>query len=674
MKKIVLLAIISFVIAHLPANAQQKPAATVLPDISKLQSMSPAEREKYKQQMQKNLSAQAKQISQKYDIKIDETRLPDFELKPPPKDLQRLAMVPIKAPSRMELMTAVQSSRQQLEKAATAPVIAEVKKMVTEQDAAELQRSSVALWYQDKPIEALLTSVGAVQKNGDEVIAWNNLAAMFNMAGLEEKAIPILMHHLANIPDNSLLLNNIGQSFMGLGDMARAEQYFRQCLAIDELNPEANRSMGMIQLFKKQQAEAQKYFEKELEVAHRRSTLAQLKRMGVKIDLNAIRKRRSNVPQRDLFYEISLHKFRIPDLPETPDQSKPWWDAHAGYMNSLAAELLFWTNEGMMTDEDRKADGRKPAGLYSDLCNELLSDLGDTFAPILGLLSESDAAQMEDMITAYWEKRRLAVCETPPQSPGNTETVFKAYEKKCCDLHTPIIADYMQKRNGFVQARYNIADARWKEYINGMISIVQLHPTIANKKMVYNTVASYFSFVITTINTAAVFEDMPAGCDTKMTSQEANDIIETRHDIELDCPQWLNLEFDLQVAKLKADCNKYAIESTKGLLLGYEKNFKTGTSTIAAGVGVEQKFGSLAKLSAKQMVYIAFDNNNQFSDFGLKGTAEGKVGLSTDALVTNGIGKVGTTLAGVEGGYTLGINSGFKGGVKGKGVIAEYLK
>jgi tetratricopeptide (TPR) repeat protein len=673
MKKIILLVCAVFGIASATVSAQQKPAAPVMPDISKLQKMSPAELEKYKQEMLKNASLKAKQLSQKYDIKIDETRLPDFELKPPPKDLQRLAMVPIKAPSRMELLSAIQTSKKQIEKAATAPVIAEVKKMVTEQNAAELQRSSVALWYQDKPIAALLTSMGAVEKKDDEVIAWNNLAALFNMAGLEEKAIPILMHHLANIPDNSLLLNNIGQSFMGLGDMDRAEQFFRSCLAIDELNPEANRSMGMIHLFKKQQAEAIKYFEKELEVAHRRSTLAQMQRMGIKIDLNAIRKRRANIPQRDLFSEISLGKFRIPDLPETPQGSQPWWDEHQGYMNSLQAELLFWMNESQMTDEDRQADG-KMGGLYSALCNELLSDLGDTFAPILGLYAEGDLSKMESMITNYWSKRNAAICEQPPSSPGNTEELFKAYAKKCCDLHTPIIAEYMATRNGYVQGRFNIVNARWKEYINGMISIVQLHPTRANKKMVYATVANYFSFLITTINTAAVFEGMPMGCDTRMTSAEADEIIEANHNIDLSCPQWLNLEIDLEVAKLKADCNKYALEGGKGFILGYEKNFKTGTSTLAAGVGAEQKFGNLGKVSAKQMLYISFDNNNEFSDFGLKGSLEGKVGLSTERLVTDGIGKIGTTVAGVEGGYTLGVNSGFKGGVKGKGIIAEYLK
>lgn len=186
---------------------------------------------------------------------------------------------------------------------------------------------------------------------------------MFNMAGLEEKAIPILMHHLANIPDNSLLLNNIGQSFMGLGDIQRAEQYFKKCLEIDELNPEANRSMGMINLFKKEYAQAQKHFEKELEVAHRRSTLAHLKKTGIKINLNALRARRTGIPHRDFFEEINLGKVAIPELPTQPDQSQRWWAEHAGYMNSLAAEMMFWNTAGEITDEMRKADGSEAVSI-----------------------------------------------------------------------------------------------------------------------------------------------------------------------------------------------------------------------------------------------------------------------------------------------------------------------
>jgi tetratricopeptide (TPR) repeat protein len=651
-------------------GAQQRP---VTPDINKMMSMTPAELAKYKEQMLKQASAQIKDIAAKSDIKIDETILPDFEIRQPDKDLRRLAMVPIKTPTRIELMAGVQQSRRQLEEAASPAVVKEVKEMEVQQTGAQLEKTSIALWYQDRPVEALLVSTGAVQKNPDEIIGWNNLAALFNMAGLEEKAIPILMHHLGNIPDNTLLLNNIGQSFLGLGDMQRAKEYFQKCLSIDELNPEANRSMGMISYFEKEYVKAQSYFEKELEVAHRRSTLALLKRKGIAIDLSALRKRRTGIPHRDFFEEINLGSFRMPDLPTQARDSRPWWDEHANYMLSLQAEMLFWMNAGEITDEMRREEGRNHTGIYSSLVDELVRDLGNTFTD-LTVIGEAEGEKMKAMGIKYYEDLRAAVCPQPPNVPGQTAEVFEAYARKCCDLHTPIVDNYMAARNTMVSNRFSIVNARWKEYINALISVVQLDPTIGRKKMVYHMVSQYFSFLITTVNTAASFEDPPEGCLTKMTTAQADEVIAANHNIDISCPKWLNIDIDLQVAKLKADCSKYAIEGGKGLLLGYEKNFKTGTSTVAAGMGAEQKFGNLAKVGVKQMVYISFDNNNEFSDFGLKGAVEGKVGLASEALVVDGIGKVGTTVAGVEGGYSLGINSGFKAGVKGKGLLSGVIK
>jgi tetratricopeptide (TPR) repeat protein len=644
--------------------------AQSMPDVNKLRSMSPAELAKYKEEMLKTASAKAKALSSQYDIKIDETRLPDFEIKPPLRDVAKIATLPVSPPSLQSIQTSLEQSRKQIEAVSTPAIDKEVTQLIASKTAPELQSSAVAMWYQDKPVAALLTAIGSVQKNGHEMVGWNNLAALYNMAGLEEKAIPILMNQLAANPNNSLLLNNMGQAFLGLGDLASAKNYLGQCLAIDELNPEANHSMGMIRMFEKQYDLAQQSFEKELQVAHRRSTLALMKKQGYEFNLLDLRKKRTGVPSKDYFSEIALHKFRIPGLPETSAETAAWKKKHEGFAQSIMEELAFWMAASEMTDEDRQWDGHRPPGIYSDLVDELLHELGDQMAPLLGLYDESDAAAVADMGTAYWKKRSETICPSPPLTPGGGSELIAAYQQKCCSMLKPIIDGYMANRNAFTRARINIAEARWKEYINGMINIVQLDPTRANKKLVYATVANFIAFQGSTFATAIALED-PASCMTGLTDAEADSIIASKRSVDVNCPSWLNIDFDLGVAKLKADCSKYAIEGGKGLIAGYEKNFKTGLSTIAVGVGAEQKFGSMAKVSAKHMVYISYDNNNQFADFGLKGGVDVKIGTATEALVVDGIGKVGTTLAGVEGGYSIGINSGFKSGIKGKGIFAK---
>ncbi|MBI1342209.1 MAG: hypothetical protein GC171_04640 [Terrimonas sp.] len=670
MKKIFLLLVL-YNFSFYPVWAQSQRAKPVKPDLEKMMQMTPGEIEVYKEKLLKQASSQVKDRASMAGIPIDETVLPGFEIQQPPKDLKRLAMIPPKLPSKTELMAGVQQSLQQINAVASPAVRQDVKKITTEQDPSQMERTAIALWYGDQPLASLLVSIAAVQKKPETTVLWNNLAALYNMAGLEEKAVPILLYQLQSSPASSLLLNNLGQSFLGLGDMGKAEMYLSKCLALDEGNPEANRSMGMINLFKKEYATAQKYFEKELEVSHRRSTLALMRKKGMPIDLNALRKRRTGIPHRDYFEEIGLGKFRMPDFPEKSGESDDWHQQHAGYLKSLQSEYLFWTSIPMASPEAIKAEGKRPPGLYADLEDELTRELGSTFAPLLGIMTEEDGKMIDAMIKDYYSKLAAVQCPSPPTGPNVGQDIILAYQKKCCDKKKAIADEYVARRNAYIRNRFIIVDARWKEYINGMISNIRLNPTEGNKRMVYHAVAEYFGFLISTLQTAVIFEPAPVECmSNNLTASEADDIIAASHDIDLSCPSWLNISIDLQVASLKADCGSYGIEGGKGLLAGYEKNFKTGTSTISAGVGASQHFGTVLNAGVKQMVYVSFDNNNQFSDFGLKGTAGVTADLVSEQLVTGGIGKITNMVAGVEGGYTLSLNSGFKPFVTGKGILS----
>ncbi len=658
------------------SKAQNKGANIPMPDIQKMMKMSPSELEAYKQQMLKQASTKAKQLAAQNDFKINEMVLPDFELKLPVKDIKRLSLIPSQPPTMAQLTEALAKSKQQLESVTPKAVLDEVKAITSNETPAQEQSSSIAEFYGDNPVQALLISMNSALQNPSQMTGWNNLAALYNMSGLEHKAVPVLMNQLQIEPNNPMLLNNMGQAYLGLGDISKAENYLTQCLVQDPLNPEANRSMGMIKTVQKQYDVAKKYFEKELEVAHRRSTLALLKRQGIKINLYKIRLKRTGIPHRDFFEEIGFSKFRLPDLPKNSDEAETWRDKHASYLQSLLSEYMFWAGAGKDTEEEeRKQEGKKSPYLYADIEDELTSELGDEFIPILGLLTDQESNQLHNMITDYYAAMDESKCPPVPNIPGHGADLIAAYEKKCCDLHKPIVDAYVGKRNAFIQTRWNIVNVRWKNYINGMIANVKLNPTSGNKRMVYSTIAEYFTFILNTINVSATFEPSPGECHhSNMTSAQSDSIIAAVHSIDFNCPDWLNLELDVQVGKIKANCTAYAIEGGEIYRAGFEHNFKTGTSTLSAGVGLKAKFfAGAGGADVSQMVYVSFDNNNEFSDFGLKGKAS--VGISTDpTVIAEGINKAGSVVAGIEGGYTLGINSGFKSSVQGKGILSDFIK
>ena len=665
---------ILLLLACFAAFAQKKTASPVMPDIAAMQKMTPAQLEAYKQQLIKQASQQAKAVSNQYNLKINEVALPDFQVQMPPKDFKRLALLPVQPPTLIQLADGLRQAKKDLQAALPATVVEEVQQITRVQTPAQQQSSSIAAFYGDKPAHALLISMNSALQNMNEVVGLNNLAAMFNMVKLEQKAVPILMNLLAKDPTNSMFLNNMGQAFLGLGELTVAEDFLTRCLMEDELHPEANHSMGMLKLFKKESEAAMKYFEKEMEVAYRGSTLALFKKNGGKINLYNLRKKRKDIPEKNFFEEINLSQFVIPSFPGKIEDSKKVKEETKDFAPSVHDEMMFWMNTASeLTLGYKKEDGEKHHGIYHELVKVMLEDLEGLFPPEnLSLFTDSDIETLQYMLSTYNTKMRALEEKFPPHPLGLVPGEIEAWNKIVCNMKAPVMNAYMLEYNSFVSNRIATIQPRWKHYVNGLVSIVSLDPSDANKIAVYRTVQAYFSFVGFAWGQGQFIEP-PEECQVKseLTTEQAEAILKSSRDPNINCPPYLNLDIDLQLARMKFDCSKYGLEIGQGLMASYEKEFKTGKSTIAAGVGVKAKFLHLGKASAKQMLYLTFDDNNKLSDVGLKGTAGASIGLETEALMVSDIGKISATLAGVEGGYTAGISSGLNANVKGTGIFSD---
>ncbi|HVF81192.1 MAG TPA: hypothetical protein VM884_04640, partial [Flavisolibacter sp.] len=497
--------------------------------------------------------------------------------------------------------------------------------------------------------------------------------AMLNMVKLEHKAVPILMNLLAKDPSNSIFLNNMGQAYLGMGDLFNAEDFLKRCLAEDELHPEANHSMGMLKLFKKESEAALQYFEKELEVAYRSSTLALIKKNGGKINLYNLRKKRRDVPEKNFFEEINLSKFVIPAFPSRFEDSKKIREETKEFGLSVHDEMMFWMNTATeLTLSYKKEDGEKHHGFYHELVKVMLEDLEGLFPPQnLSLFSTEDTETLAYMLSTYNAKMKAIEKKLPPSPDINVPGAFEAWNKIVCGLKAPVVNAFLIEYNSFVSNRIATVQPRWKHYINGLVSIVSLDPSDANKIAVYRTIQAYFSFVSFAWG-SGLFLEPPQECEvkTELTIEQAEALLKSSRDPNINCPQYLNLDIDLQIARMKFDCSKYGLEIGQGLMASYEKEFKTGKSTISAGVGVKGKFWHLGKASAKGMLYLSFDDNNKFSDFGLKGTAGASIGMESEKLVVDGIGKVSAVLAGAEAGSAISLSSGYTGYIKGTGIFS----
>jgi len=650
--------------------AQKKPAIPVMPDISALQKMTPAQQKAYQQAMQKQLSQQMKTLSNEGKLKIDEMRLPDFDLQPPPKDFKRLSLIPKNPPTLIQLADGLRASKKNLESVTPKPILDEVKKITETQTPVQQHNTAIAVFIADNPAQALLISMHSTLASMDKPAAWNNLAAMFNMGGLEEKAIPILMNQLQQDPDNPLLLNNMGQAYLGLGDMLSAEHFLTQCLAVDPGNAEANRSMGMIRFFQKQFDAGTKYFEKELQTSYRRSTMALLKKQGKAINLHKLRKSNGRVPGKNYFEEVELAKFTIPELPMTTDGVALAKANAEAMLQSMAAELLFWTKMSLEDNAaEREADGKRSPGVYSALVEELLQGLHADYPPEnLAVLTDMDGEKLSKLTENYYYRISIMKCPEPP--PTATVPQLKAFAKACCNDQSKVTDEFMTAYNTLVESRGRMVQSRWKEYINGLINIVSLDPSYGNKKLVYQNVQAYFSFLLTVWNTAR-FEPKPIpGCDLQLTPSQVDSLIASARAVNLHCPRGLYLEVDLQFAKVKGDCEKFELEFGKEIIVNFEKNFKTGTATLSTGFSESIRKYTDLKASAKLLGYVSFDNNWDFADVGIKGKVE--AGINTELPMMDGMAKGSSWIVGGEAGFSIGLESGFKSYAKGKGILSEF--
>ncbi len=619
-------------------------------DMKRFAAMSPTEQEAFKKKMLQQAEGQLKQKAEAANLTIDETLLPTSQIKAPVLDMKRIATIPAAPPTRQQLLQNVAKMESALKTAVGPQVTQKVEEFVASKSIKEIQSAAVGGFYDNKPESALLLGMKAATINPADPVGWNNLAAIMNLSGLEHQAVPILQHCLTEHPESGTLLNNIGQAWLGLGDLVKSKQFLQKCLTLDDLHPEANRSMALIYLFGNDMASALKHLEKEMQVAQRKSSLAYLVKSGQrdKINLAALHKRKmqlNGAPTRDFFSEIALEKFKIPPPPENSKATAAWKAEHAGLLQSLSQEFFFWTNASQPSAAEMEAEGKKHFGIYHDLVEELIRDLGDQYIPLLAIIQEDDVPYLTQLQYDYSKKDRETVCPDPPKNPDNISSNFAAAERICCDLKTPLIDELMYKHNSFVSAKIKDAQSNYKQFLNGLINIVQLDPSLSNRMMVYKAVADYFVFLQTAIGSYLVL-DPYMSCHTKMTSEEAKDAYESARNIDLQCPSWLKINLSLKVAKLKADCEGYNVEADvyKLIQVGAEKKFKTGTSTLYVGAGISGSFKNVASGSIKQQFYIVFDHNNDFADLGMRGGASGDLASG---------------MIGAEFGYDFSMNSGF---------------
>ncbi len=90
---------------------------------------------------------------------------------------------------------------------------------------------------QRAPQEAILLAAKAALLDPGRDMNLNNLAGLLVIGGAPYPAIPILKTLVAKYPDHSMVLNNLGQAYAGIGAKDSAMVYLLRCIKKYTITP-----------------------------------------------------------------------------------------------------------------------------------------------------------------------------------------------------------------------------------------------------------------------------------------------------------------------------------------------------------------------------------------------------------------------------------------------------
>ena len=209
-------------------------------------------------------------------------------------------------------------------------------------DAASIGNAAIGYWAIGNPDIAVYLMGRACADDALDADLLSNFAAMMSMGGAPHKAIPLLEYLNKQYPDNTTILNNLGQAWFYLGEVDRANTNLDKVVKAFAYHPQANYTQCLIQESKGNKAQAIEKIKNSLAYSYSLDKVNKLRKMGYSVKGSDMR-----VPFRPDPDPLGLRKFVRPDAPTSYEQELKLitdWDAFQKQVNeklmSLAKDML----------------------------------------------------------------------------------------------------------------------------------------------------------------------------------------------------------------------------------------------------------------------------------------------------------------------------------------------
>jgi tetratricopeptide (TPR) repeat protein len=491
----------------------------------------------------------------------------------------------------------------------------------------------------------------------------SNYASMLSMLGAQHLAIPILNNLNAKLPKNSTLLNNLGQAWFGLGEIAKAEKYLDSAIRIYAYHPQANLTKAAIEESKGNTAKAKEALLKSIKHSYTKEKEDMLRKLGHEIKIKDLR-----LPFKPGPDPLGLEKFKRPDYPTSLTELKtlkPIWENFDRECDSRLAQLNTEMKEiAANYEKDLKSNKiRFALPIHIKKASLQLNEIKEYYETVFKTLGDKHIVFTEDIEKIKKEHKRAA-----PEAP--------------CEAHQEAESDFIRTYNVRKKAYDEEMLKTFRHYFNELAYWSQYTSTDKNQ---FDLIV--LEFKITWLKKikeyrpllSSGYEYLECAKDNKAKPEKLS------HFDDVACQY--NDTMNLKIIKFTNNCSRMTSEFDF-MFLGYVRKddferaendtYMSSTYKISAEVGVDKSAGPL-KVEAK----LAGGVELEFGRGGIEDVlliGEAKVGAGTNVLDENeetgstGIGIAGkdafptTVEVGAEG--RISIITG-KGSVTGTGILKD---
>lgn len=333
-------------------------------------------------------------------------------------------------------------------------------------DAQMMGNEAIGFWTMGYPAIAVYLAGKACADDVDDDDLLSNFAAMLSMTGAPHKAIPLLQYLVRRYPDNSTLLNNLGQAWFYLGETDKANVQLDKVVKAFAYHPQANYTQCLIQQSKGNKAQAIEKMKNSLAYSYSSDKINMLRKLGYKVKGSDMR-----IPFRPDPNPLGLRNFIRPDVPASyADELRlsADWDAFQKQLSEKSIQL----SKDLVPYQ--QANGLKAQQLYKQYSNKKgISSAKTSSATADNIYHTVAEKNLEDMHkdggTAYRLKKAISKIDSLRKDfASKEEAERKRIEKensKMADQETELAkkgenigfdnCTVQQKYSAWVYATYN---------------------------------------------------------------------------------------------------------------------------------------------------------------------------------------------------------------------------